>query len=339
MATGITLGKAIRAFQTELGCECEDEDDRQDLLDKIHSGIEFMLINGGGRILREWDVTVNEGLFTLPKDLGTPVKFRFGNATNADFGVVSSAFHRYSSRSIKQISADFNDWGNGSFAMDPNFTPVEFQPPCPVRLVATTRNEKDVGKKLMVNGFHKGMRLAPTHMGHKTSGELLTIYHEEDTKKKYGAWLFDKIDGVVKDETCSYVMLSGIDTFAETRKKPFYFLSHYHPDEEVPQYAQMRFVSNNLFNGCRSFCLKILGRVSENVRYVRDEDILPITSIQMLELLAKRGRYYSTSDFNEIGIVETLIINLIRKAVAYQQPTKRGIGVSLKASGYTLNNL
>jgi len=335
MATGITLGDAIRVFQKELGCGgFDDEDVRETVLDAIHSALEYMLFSGGGEILREWIVTVRDGRFTFPRDLETPIKYRFGETANSGFGTVFSGYYAYSSQSVKTY-AGFSEWDDYRISSNVNKVPTQFQPPkSGAHLCLTTRNKDDVGKQVMVMGKFNGLPIAPMHNGYKTAGELLKIYHESDKRKKYSAWKFDEVTAVVKDPTCSYVMLSAV--LPETQE--FFFLSHYHPDEEKPQYTEGRLYSNG-YADCCDFQLHILGRISSDIKYVRDEELLLITSFQMLQFLAKRARYDDTGDLNEVAAYENRIERIIKKQVAYQQKSNRQLSVNLQASGHTLTNL
>jgi len=339
--SGITLGKAIAVFQRELGCNSED--DRDAIIDKITEAIEFLMFNGGGDILREWQVVARNGRFTFPEDLDTPVKFKFSRLPNAGFGSFHSSYVSYSSAGIRNCCG-YLDWSDRIFAVSANKVATEYYPPkCGVRIVATTRDPRDVGKHIQVGGKQRGKKLAPWHHNVKTSGEVLPIQLESDTDKKYGAWVFDDITHVVKDLTCSYVMLSGID-----EQGNWFFLSHYHPDEEIPQYTEgevfacpQPFASlfgNGDFKGC-DFNVHILGRTSPSIRYIRNEDILPIQSLQMLSLLAKRARYDDTGDFDQVAIMEQRVKALTRKIYAYQQAPIKQISFNLAGSGASLTNL
>lgn len=341
MSRGITLVKAIECFSRELGCG--DDNDRENLIDEITQAIEYLMLNGGGDILREWKLVVKNGRFTFPKDLETPVKYKFSRLPNAGFGSFHSPYVSYSSTGIKTCCG-YYDWEH-QFAVSANKVATAFPPPkCGVRVFATTRDERDVGKKIEVGGKLRGLQVAPWHNNIKTSGEVLPIYLEDDKNKKYGAWKFDEITHVIKDLTCSYVMLSGLDD-----NNNFFFLSHYHPDEEIPQYTEGELFacpahSVHLFSDVGSirdcdFFIHILGRVNPTTRYIRDNDILPIYSMQMLKLLAKRARYDDTGDFNEVAIMEQRIRTLIRKTVAYQQAPIRQLSVNLAASGASLSNV
>lgn len=324
---GITLEKAIRAFSRESG----DIEDRDLLIDRIVEGVEFVLLNGGGKILREWRVVARNGLFTFPRDLETPVKYKYGRLPNLGFGTVQSPYFSYSSAAV-DITKDYCDWGKG-IELKANSVCTQYQPPASgVFLCATTKNDEDVGKKIMVSGEYNGMSIAPRHNKHKTAGELLTIYHEDDPSKKYSAFLFQKITSVVKDETVDWVMLSGI----EKNTQKFYFLSHYHPDEEVISYRQGELFDNSHH---QDTLITILGRINPSARYLRDEDILPITSQGMLLLLAKRARYDELGDFKEVAAMEQRLKNTIRAQVAYQKAAMSTISVNLKGSGCSYTNI
>lgn len=337
---GITLAKAISAFARELGCGGSDSD-RDSLLDEVTKGIEYLLLNGGGEILREWIVVVRNGRFTFPYNLETPVKYKFKRFPNAGYGVFNSAYLSFGSNGL-QKGIDYYDWTT-KFAVTANKVASTYQPPDQgVRLIATTKDPRDVGKQLMISGKQRGFDIAPITNGYKTAGMVLPIYLENDPEKTYSTYMVDEVTSVVKDETCSYVMLSGIDNIGE-----LYHISYYHPDETVPQYTEGELFMcppwyAYLFTGLNfrqcDFLLHILGRICPTTRYVRDEEIVPIDSFEMLDLLAKRARYKEAGDFEEMGVIEQMIQRLIKKYVAYQQPPGRQLSFNLKGSAASLTN-
>lgn len=332
---GIILAKAIDYFAEELGCVANDSDGRDYLIDKITEAIEYLLLNGGGDILKEWVVPVRNGKFTFPRDLETPVKYKLSRIPNLGYGTFSSAYLSYSSNGL-QDCCDYYDW-DPKFAIHANKVATAYQPPsCGSRILATTTDDRDVGKNIMVKGKQRRMDVAPTHNGFKTAGELLTIYKEDDNEKKYSAWALTEITEVVKDLTCSYVMLSGLD--ADDNQ---YFFSHYHPDETVPRYTQGEMFAcpgpfASLFSGANflgcDFLIHILGRVNPNTRYIRDEDVLPIDSHILLRLLARRTRYDDSGDFNEVANIEQRIAILIKKQVSYNQASLRQLSFNMEGS-------
>ena len=339
MPSGITLDHAIRVFGREMGCYGAElgTQGREDIVDAIQNGIEYMLLNGGGDILREWVIPVTDSIFTFPRDLETPIKYKFGDSAKNGFGTFFSGYYSYTSQGVQDCTP-YSEWNTNNFSTLVNTVPTQNQPPCcGVRLIATTRDPKDVGKKIMVAGKLRGMDIAPLHNGVKTEGEMLTIYLESDPNKRYSSYFFEQITSVVKEPTCSYVMLSGVDT--RTDPCQYYFLSHYHPDEETPQYVQARISNGCCMNFCRCFYIHVLGRISSSIRYVRGDDILPITSTEILKLLAKRARYDLSGNYNEVAVMEQRLRNVIRQQVAYQQKANRSISVRLSSSGASLSNV
>lgn len=331
---GITLAKAKTLFRRELNCSPDDEF----LLDAVQEAIEFYLLHGGGENLREWKVLAKEGKFTLPRDVGTPVKFKFARLPNLGSGTFHSPYYSYSSNSVKRYSG-FYDWDEQVEAKA-RFIPIQFRPPtCGVRVLATTKNEADVGKALIVGGKYRGKEVAGIHNGHKTAGELIRIYHEDDPNKRVGVYPFDEITSVVKDSTLDWVKLSGLGL----EDSQLYHLSFYHPDEEVPQYKEVEMYSHTYYSSyrnCCDVCMMVLGRINPNLRYVRDEDVLPISSLSMLQLLAKRARYEETADLNEVAAYESRIKSQIKKEVAYQQEPNRRLDFALRGTnGDTLANI
>lgn len=332
MAASITVAEAIAKFSRELGCG-ESEDKRAEIIGAITEAQEFLQLNGGGDILREWRLPVRYGKSTLPRDLETPVKFKWGQTANSGFGIFNSPYTNYSSQGVQNCCG--LEW-ESQFNVHANHAAVQFQPPkCGVRLVATTRDKRDVGKAIFVAGNRNGLPIAPTHEHFKTGGEYLKVYLENDPNKKYSSYIFDEITGVVRDETCSYTMLSGIDG-----NNQFYFLSHYHPDETNPRYTQIEFFNcPTCSTPGYDLCVHILGRSNPSIKYLRDEDILPFESYEMLKLLAKRARYEDSADYEKVAAMESRIRILIKKTVAYQQSPGRQLSVNLKASGNSLGNV
>lgn len=325
---GITLAKAIRVFNRELDCGA----DREELIDQITKAIEFLLLHGGGEILREWKVIARDGRFTLPRDLGTPVKYKFCRLPNAGFGSFNSPYYSYSSNALKKC-CDYKGW-DVNFEVKANEVATQYPvPSCGARIVITTKNEEDVGKQVMVGGKYRGNPIAGMHNGYKTSGELLPIQHEDAPEKVFSSYVFDEITHITKDETCGWVKLSGLstDTSCANSDNEWYHLGYMHPDEETACYREVEMFS------CPQTCcdveISILGRIDPTIRYIRDEDILPISSTLMLDYLAKRARYEESGDLAEVASYEQRIMALIRKRVVYQQPPVKRLSFSAKSAG------
>lgn len=323
----ITLARAIKAFEAQLPHDAC----REDVLDAIQESLEWMLLSGGGKILREWEVIARNGVFTLPRDLETPVKYKFSQLAVDGSGIFHTAYYSYSSNSI-QNTEGYLDW---KFGVKANPVATQFFPPiCGCRILATTTNKADVGKKIEVTGSLNGFEHAPIHYGKKTAGEVLTIYAQDDPHKKYSSRVFDDISAVFKDRTDEYVMLSGIDS-----NKRQYFLSYYHPDEEIISYRQVSATPNIQ---CVPNCdckIYILGRVNPTIRYTRCNDVLPITSPIMLKYLAEKFKHQEASNFNEVAALNAEIVDIIRKERKYQRPPGRGVAINLKGSGCTYSNM
>lgn len=317
---GITLAKAKTFFARELG-ECSNS---TELLDTIAVAIEYCLLSGGGKILREWNLLVRDGLCTLPKDLQTPVKYKFANGSADAF---RSAYYSYGSSAFNGC-AGFNDF---KAAFNPNKTGTQYRiPRAGARLLFTTTDDRDVGKQVMVNGTQRGMQISPTHEGFKTSGELLTIYHKEDPDKKYSAYYFNEVTSIVKDPTCDYITLSGI-----TADGTFYHLSKYHPDEERVEYNEVTFFGAPQGD----MAVKVLGRIDPSVIYSRDEDILPLDSLELLKLLAKRAKYDQDGSFDKVQVMEQRIGSIINRTVRYQEAVIKQLNFSPNSGGYSITNI
>ena len=325
----ITLCDALKVFQRRIG----SAEGRESLIDDITAQIEFCLLNAGGEILRSWELTVRNGRFTFPYDLEAPLKYRWGDRPGLHTAVFNSPTYSYSSGSI-QNCCGYSTWDKFSCEVLANRTPTQFQPPkCGGFILATTTNPLDVGKQIEVSGNSNGFALAPIHFGVKTAGEVLTIYHQDDPEKKHSSYMFDEVTAVSKDLTCDYVLLSGI-----TGNKAPFFLSHYHPDETNPMYQQGCFRSCPCGTSC-DIQVHMLGRINPSIRYIRDQDIIPITSFEMLEMLAQRCRYDKASDFDKVAVMEARLASLIRRQIFYQQKTGQDVSFDLKGSGATLSNV
>jgi len=150
---GILLSDAIEVFQRQLGCGGEGE--RKRLIDTIQAALEWNLLNGGGSILREWKVIARNGRFVLPPDLDTPIKYKFARSPNFGFGTVNSPYFSYGSQGVTSCCG-YNDW-NPRLEVTANKVPTQYAPPKEgIRPLATTRDERDVGKQLMIAGLHCG---------------------------------------------------------------------------------------------------------------------------------------------------------------------------------------
>lgn len=338
MPVGITLADALEVFGGELG----SGGDRKLLLDEVTTSIEYLMFNGGGEILREWVVPIiDDNRVVLPRDLLTPVKWKFGTLphSNLGFGVFNSPYYSYSSHAVERASlGDYYAW-NPRFSLSVNNVSTQFCLPAGgAHILATTRDERDVGKSLLVSGYSGDKLVAPIHNGFKTAGELLTIYMEDDPDKKYSSFKFTKITQVVKDETCNYVLLSGNKDPFRGKHSP-YHLAFYHPDETVPLYKEIQMSNVPVISGGQYVSLHILGRVDPSIRYIRDEEVLPINSRLLLKYLAKRARYLNTGNFNEQNAIEGMIQQQIKQTVAYQQAPGRSMSIQLRGSGATLKNI
>lgn len=329
---GITLGHAIGEFIRELGCP----PDRESILRRITEAIEWLLFNGGGDILHEWRVPVRRGRTTLPRSLETPVKYKFENCAIGGFGTFTTAYSSYSPIGVKACYG-FDDW-EPLFEVKANSVAVQHQPPANgVRVIMTCTNREDVGKKCSIAGSYRGYQIAPTHNGFDTAGEILTYYHQDDPEKRWSSFRFDHIDSVVRDRSHGYTMLSGIAPDGKS-----YFLSHYHPDEEVPLYREIELFACPTFASMDwncDFLMYILGRVNPSMRYFRDEDVLPITSLTMLQLLAKRSKYLESNDFDTVSKLENQLQLIIRKAVIYKAAPGSSLIQSITASGANQRNI
>lgn len=326
--SSITLEKAISVFKREIS----DIDDREMLVDEITEGIEFVLLNGGGEILREWNIIARDGKFTFPRDLETPIKYKFSKSPNLGMGTFVSPFFNYSSNAL-QISDDYLDWDT-RIEQKANRVFTQFDPPrCGVKVVLTSKDKRDWGKKVVVNGEFGGKAVAGIHNGFKTAGEVLTVY-PECGEKKYSTFSFDKFTGVVKDKTCDWVMMSGISCVDNTT---MYFLGHFHPDDEFPVYRQGEILTP--FTTGTERCLHILGRINPSLRYMRDEEVIPITSVQILKLLAKRLRYEEAGDQKIVAVYEQRIKIAIKRQIAYQQKASRSLSFGLAGSAATASNV
>jgi hypothetical protein len=187
----------------------------------------------------------------------------------------------------------------------------------------------------MVSGTQGVHAISVIHNGYKVAGEPLTIQGEADTDKKYSAYAFDTITSVIKDETCDYVMLSAVDN-----KGRFYHVAFYHPDETVPQYRVVQLYGwPQCSNHSYVPVIHILGRVDPTMRYIRDEEILPVASNEILRMLALRKRHVENAEFDKQAALEQQILNLNRKYVAYQQAPGKSMSVSIRGSGGAVTNL
>lgn len=319
MGECITLAKAYEVFIRESGC---NENDIETLRDRVQSALEFMAYNGGGDILREWTLNIREGRVTLPRDLATPLKYKFGRRPNGGHGAFYTPYQSYSSSGISNCCdmGSYQDW-SGYIESKANKVYTQHKvPKCGAYLLARTCNEEDVGKTIMVDGMQQGMPITPTKNNYKLSGQILKVYHVDDPEGTRGDYWVDDITGVHLDEGfCDWVTLSAEDR----RTGEMHFLSHYHPDEKNPCYKEVEIF------GCPPNCcdmeVSILGRMALNMRPIRHEENLPIRSIEMLEFLAMRAKYKAIPDLNQMIAFENVIRGLIIKEESYVREPMRAL--------------
>lgn len=324
----ITLEKARDYFSRELSCA----GDVEYLDDHIHEAIEFTMFHGGADIIREWSVIVTEGRFTFPSDLETPIRYKFCRRPDWGYGTFYSNYHSFSSSGVKEYG-DYYDW-NISLDAKSQRVFTQYRPPnCGVYICATTKCDADVGKQLIVSGKYKGNPIISVYNGHKVNGEVIDIYHENDEDKRHSRFCFDEFTGVTKDKTTDYVHFFG---YGKNTREP-YFLSHYTPCDENPSFREGEVFSQPAW--CCESELFILGRVSPHIRYTQGEQVLPITSLELLRLLSKRAKYIDSGDFNEINNIEARIKGIIKKQVAYQQKPNNGLSFNFLGSGGSLTSL
>jgi hypothetical protein len=85
--------------------------------------------------------------------------------------------------------------------------------------------------------------------------------------------------------------------------------------------------------------MHILGRVDPDHRYERDNDIIPVSSLTMLKLMAKRAKYVQGGNYKELTAVEANLQKLIRRQVAYFGAPKKNYTYNIATSGGSVTNL
>lgn len=332
MAKGITLAEAIDNFTGELGCFGTEDSGRKEVLREINEAIEYLMLSGGGKIWREWRVPVKEGRFTLPRDLVTPLKFKFSRLPHFGFGTFTTAYFSYSSNALLDgATANSLNQFKAFVEVRSNRVATQFRPPeGGLRLIATTKNQRDVGKCLQVAGKQRGFDIVPNKDGKKYTHEPLKIQLETTCAddRCYSRYTYEEITSIIKDETLDWVMLSGVDSNGNQ-----YFLSHYHPDEEIPMYRECDLFGWPAFSSSEDVCMHIYGRIDPNMYYKNDSDILPISSRAMLTLLSKRAKYINTGDFKQLKAVLDQLQILIRREVLYFEPPEKNVNIDPKTSG------
>ena len=281
----------------------------------------------------------------------TPLKFKFSERPNSGFGTFFTPYYTYSSQAVKEHSS-YRKWDLAMSSL-PGFAFTQYEPPsCGGCIIATTTAEEDFGKEIAVSGSYKGMKIAPKerviadHDGElevvwcdKTDGEILQVQMEEECSNPenishhLSSYTYDKIDGIyLKGNFCDYVTLHAYDDEGKS-----HFLGHLHPDDKCPKFRRATLTSHPHI--CSEVCIHILGRISPYTEYKRGTDVLPISSLNMLKLLARRAGYNEKGDINEAAAMKQEIKDLIRLEVAYQQEPNRHLSMGLGASGGTIRNL
>lgn len=242
----------------------------------VKSVIQELLNRGANGSVRKWQFYTQNGTITAPPDLLLPIKIRIdGPCGSAMQGFVYDKFYEFYDESTLQ---DCQPWEKGAVEEPNNFYTQYDLPLCGARILAVPRCNEAEDANLVIQGTNLENQdiWMPLKEGGKKKGEHLSICKAQN---KFTEATFVSISGIEKTPTKDYVRLYWY--IPETGMRGI--LAEFRPNETRPAFKRFRILGVD----CNApFKVTILGRVRFFDNYA-DSDIIPITSIRALKLMAQ----------------------------------------------------
>lgn len=242
----------------------------------VKSVIQELLNRGANGSLRKWVFKTQNGTITAPPDLALPTHIRIDGECGSNIkGSIYDKFYEFYDDSTL---ADCQPWEKGAVEEINNFYTQYDIPTSGARLLAVPRCKEDADAKFLINGTDFSYKdiWMPRKNEEKGKGEELTICKENN---KFTAATFTSITGIEKTVTRDYVRLYWYQPETGDRG----LLGEYRPNDTHPSFRRFRVLG---IDCGKPYKVTILGRVRFFDNYA-DSDIIPITSIRALKLMAQ----------------------------------------------------
>ena len=290
--------------------------------------VERALHMGAYGNVRKWVFHACNGCFTAPKDLQVPLKVKIDGYPERVWG----KWYEFHEDCDMQNSAYSNGCGCGKGSCntcgdpnsqsglheDPNtyYTCYDI-PDCGAFLVAVPKMEEDCDAHFLVQGLDMDHRdIYIPHEDEDITGHRIDIARPGPSKANRSKVRFSKITGLYKTKTVGYVRLYWYNPDTKERG----LLGEYAPGDT--NISLRRF---NLKGGGEDCCTKIsvLGRVA-TPDYHNDNDILPITNINLLKKIAQMIQAEDNDQIVTAGFKKELSKEIIMDENEYNRTGDEG---------------
>lgn len=319
----ITLGQARKALAPYAGKngKCETSDDTRLFVIRC---IERLLRKGAHGNEKKWEFCTDRECFTAPANLEVPLKFSIDGFPER---VWSKWYEFYDGG---PLSGECHN-ASGGLQEEANevFTIYDL-PPEGARIVAIPVQDEP-GATITVQGIDcEGQEIYTQHNGIQLSGEKLDV---SLTAPTYSTKVFKKIIGITKTKTNNYVRLYWFNPVTKQQG----LLAQYAPYETIPSYKRWRVIPLRGREGCYAK-ISVLGRV-RMLDYFHDNEILPITNLDALIVVAQGIQSEATDNFNGAAFKARLADALLRDENEYNQSGEEGFDITIVTSGGGMENL
>jgi len=293
----------IARYASEGGV-CEDSQEAQDFLRRIH---EFLAFSGSNGHLQKFCVFSHDGCFTIPDSIEIPLKY-------IDNGRVGTVWDKNWATYLAQANSyDCSIGVEGMIPETNNYYTVYDLPAGGAHILVIPEGEEDVDARVIVSGYYADAttkEVRQDYNGKQYLGEYIEVNFKEP---RYSYTKFaQKITGITKSKTKYPVRIEWYNP--DTREQGF--LCELQPKQEVTTFRRVKLTAN--CSGCHN--LTILARIRIKGYYEPDE-ILPFTSLETYIQTAQMLNLRDRNMVNEAAAKEAIVGNTIRQENEYTKTT------------------
>lgn len=263
----------------------------------VQEVMQELLHSGAHGNERTFKFHAQNGIFTIPKELETPLKVKVN-------GVVGSIWNQW----FEYHSGIEFDKLDNAFMVLPDGYPTVYDLPdggAYVGVIGT--NCEDADAHVIIKGEDPLGNVVYTYQqGEHVVGEYLSI---KKGQRSISNVKFGKITEVYKTETSGYVQLIWIsqDNYRG-------LLSDYEPFEQSPYYRRVK-----IHGTCPPIAsVSVLGRIRLKEKYV-DDDLIPFSNIRLLSLMGQSIFSGNNNDLQTASAKESMIATKIENESEYKK--------------------
>lgn len=293
----------------------------------VKSVIQELLNRGANGSIRKWQFYTQNGTITAPPDLLLPLKIRIDGPCGGFQGNVYDKFYEFYEEATL---TDCQPWEKGAVEDINNYFTQYDLPTCGARVLAVPRCKEDEGAHLILSGSDTEFKdiWMPKSDGTKNKGEYLTIDH---SKNRYTAATFTSFTAIEKTVTKDYVRLYW--HIPETGEKGL--LTELRPNETRPSFRRYKILGID----CNiAYKVSVLGRVRFFDNYA-DSDIIPITSIRALKLMAQTLQADDNDNVQVSGYKESRVDRVIDTENRYNRTPQATVDFCAETAPSGIKNI